>query len=88
MDDTPDKSVWQEYRTDQVGRRVSRDIRHFVSHDFGAKRNHGAASQGLVRFTYNKDSNIIVMVTGSASQMKGSEFFDISTCSLGTDQWV
>ena len=29
---------------------------------------------GFVQFTYNEDSNVIVTVTGSASQLRGSEF--------------
>ena len=29
----------------------------------------------FVRFTYIDDSNVIVRVTGSASQMRGSEYF-------------
>ena len=33
------------------------------------------ADRTPVRFTYNKDSNIIMMVTGSASQMRGSMNF-------------
>ena len=28
----------------------------------------------IVRFTYNEDSNVIMTVTGSASQLRGSEF--------------
>ena len=27
-----------------------------------------------VRFTYNEDSNVIMTVTGSASQLRGPEF--------------
>ena len=28
----------------------------------------------IVRISYNEDSNVIVMITGSASQLRGSEF--------------
>ena len=28
----------------------------------------------FVRFTYNEDSNVVMTVTGSASQLRGSEF--------------
>ena len=28
----------------------------------------------VVRFTYNEDSNVIITVTGSASQLRSSEF--------------
>ena len=38
--------------------------------------------------TYNEDSNVIVTITGGASQLRGSEFFDIDSCFLGTNQWV
>ena len=39
----------------------------------------------LVRFTYNEDSNVIVMVTRSASQIRGSEF---SFCEFVAVSWV
>ena len=29
----------------------------------------------LVRFTYNEDNNVIIVVVGSASQMRGFEYF-------------
>ena len=35
----------------------------------------GRTSVAIVRFAYNEDTNVIVTVTGSASHMRGPEFF-------------
>ena len=42
----------------------------------------------FLRVPYNEDSNVIMTVTGVAFQMRGSEFFEVSSCLLGTDNWV
>ena len=42
----------------------------------------------IVRIAYNEDSNVIMTVTRGASQLRGSELFNIGSCFLGTDQWV
>ena len=34
----------------------------------------GTCVWSVVRFAYNEDSNVIITVTGSASQLRGSEF--------------
>ena len=36
---------------------------------------HRSCGEPRVRFTYNEDSNVIMMVTGSTSQMRGSMKF-------------
>ena len=41
-----------------------------------------------VRVTYNEDSIVIMTVTGSASQLRGSELLKIGSYFLGTDKWV
>ena len=41
-----------------------------------------------VRITYNEGCNVIMTVTGSASQLRGSELFKIGSCFLGTGQWI
>ena len=42
-----------------------------------------------VLFTYNEDTNVIITVTGSTSQMRCPEyFFETKSCFLGTGQWV